>query len=429
MKKLLLLALVLAGLRGTVGATDYTVFFNQNNNWNKLCDLTDEDGDGVYSAIVNFETAEKLGWGTCTIQLFKGTAIEDNWNNAIWANFDSDASILSYDAFTLNETYSKGGKLQIPIKDATPDTYAIKLEYTEESKTIKGTRLIEFASSNDDWHISNPVYMEETAHNTGIFTSKIALPANTEFKFVSNNNGAAGWYGNKDNSKISTDGSNIIVSADGVYTITANFNDTYVAPTLVTVPVTIGAVGYSTFSSEYAVDFSEVTDVTAYRAEQTSDNMVLLKKVTGKVAAATGLVLKGTTTTIPTTIGGTSYNLQTSETNYLMASVKKTTITPESGTSDYYYFLSGTSSVNAGFYKLENGNTYESAAGKAYYHTATPLSTTNSRASWIFEDETQGINNVESTQNADVIYDLQGRAAKTAKAGLYIKNGKKVAVK
>ena len=200
---------------------------------------------------------------------------------------------------------------------------------------------------------------------------------------------------------------------------------------ILSVPASISSLGYSTFSSAYPVDFTDVTDVTAYRAEQTLDNKVLLKKVTGKVAASTGLVLKGTTTTIPTTDSGTSYNLQTSDTNYLMASVNATTITPQSGTSDFYYFLSGTSSTDVGFYQLENNNTYTSAAGKAYYHTPTPLDTGNgTRAAWIFEgEETQGINTVESTQNADIVYDLQGRVAKTTKAGLYIKNGKKVIMK
>ena len=53
-----------------------------------------------------------------------------------------------------------------------------------------------------------------------------------------------------------------------------------------------------------------------------------------------------------------------------------------------------------------------------------------SRAAWIFEDETTtGINAIQNTQYADVIYDLQGRVAKTGKAGLYIKNGKKYFVK
>ncbi|MBO7139571.1 MAG: hypothetical protein J6W19_03205 [Prevotella sp.] len=205
----------------------------------------------------------------------------------------------------------------------------------------------------------------------------------------------------------------------------------YIKVDIVSIPATVSStLGYSTFSCVCPVDFTDVTDVTAYRAEQTNDNKVLLKKVTGKVAARTGLVLKGTSTIIPTASSGTSYDLTTPDGNYLMASVNATTITPHSGTSDYYYFLSGTSSADVGFYQLENDKTYTSAAGKAYYHTPTPLTTNAARAAWIIEgEETQGINNVESTQNADIVYDLQGRVAKTAKAGLYIKNGKKVVMK
>ena len=51
MKKLLLLLLVFTGMVSTASATaDYSVQFNQDNNWYKLCDLTDDDNDGIYSA-------------------------------------------------------------------------------------------------------------------------------------------------------------------------------------------------------------------------------------------------------------------------------------------------------------------------------------------------------------------------------------------
>lgn len=426
MKKLLLLALAMAGYVGTLSATDYSVHFDQDGNWYKLCDLEDTDGDGVYSAIVNMEIAQKMSWQVCTIQLCSGESLDNNWSNALWANFDVDASILSSDYFTLSDTYQKSGKLQIPITNASPYTYAIRLDYKESDKTIRATRLIEFASSNDDWHTSNPVYMEETAHNSGIFISELVLPAGTEFKFVSNigNNESVGWYGNSDNS-ISTSGTNIKVSTDGFYKITANFFDyTYVAPEFVTVPATISSVGYSTFSSAYPVDFTDVSDVTAYRATQTADNKVLLTKVSGKVAANTGLVLKGTSTSIPTAISGTSY---TSSQNLLVASVDDTTVTP--GGTYYYYFLAGSSLSDIGFYQLASSST--SGAGKAYLATTVALASeiNGVRAAWIFDDETQGISSVEGVQPAGVVYDLQGRVASGVKAGLYIKNGKKVVLK
>lgn len=226
---------------------------------------------------------------------------------------------------------------------------------------------------------------------------------------------------------IFTDGSGHQYPANGGFDIVEN--GVYGNSGLVEeVSVSIGEAGYGTFSSAYPVDFTGIEGVTAYRAIQTSDNKVLLKKVTGKVPAATGLVLKGTNgTRIPTTIEGTDIG-----DNNMVATVKDTPIEIVNLGGAYYYFLAGTTAENIGFYSLGIGN-YTSLAGKAYYYTATHAladEETSARAAWIIEgEETQGINNVENIQNSDVIYDLQGRVAKTAKAGLYIKNGKKVVMK
>ena len=204
-----------------------------------------------------------------------------------------------------------------------------------------------------------------------------------------------------------------------------SFYDKYGAKT--NISVNISDLGFSTFSSAYPVDFTN-TGVTAYRATQTNDNKVLLSKVSSKVPAATGLVLKadGGSYTIPTAVATASVG-----DNNMVASVVETTIPWENLGGTYYYFLAGDSKETLGFYQVESEGVV-SAAGKAYYKTAVHAlaeeGTSSSRASWIIEDETTGINAVQSAQSADVVYDLQGRQAKNAQAGLYIKNGKKFIV-
>ena len=201
-------------------------------------------------------------------------------------------------------------------------------------------------------------------------------------------------------------------------------NKYYLKVEVVSMPATISNLGYSTFSCGYALDLSNVT---AYYADNVSNGKVVLKKTTGKVPAATGLLLAGSgTVNIP--VVGTSEATAISG-NLLHASVTATDITPQSLTSDYYYFLSGTSAETIGFYHLNNGTTYTSGAGKAYLRTNTALANEGSgtRAAWIFQDnEPTAIEGVQQTMGAQQYYDLQGRRVAQPTKGLYIVNGKKI---
>lgn len=197
---------------------------------------------------------------------------------------------------------------------------------------------------------------------------------------------------------------------------------------IVSLPTTINSsLGFATFSSNRALDLSGVN---AYYASGVTNGKVVLTKTTSKVPAGTGLLLAGSgDIKIPVVPTAEASELSG---NLLKASVTETEVaaSPESGESGtFHYFLAGTDAASLGFYNI--ATTTYSAAGKAYLETTDELTSdpVTARAAWIFQDETQGINKVESTQNVDVVYDLQGRVAKTAKAGLYIKNGKKVFVK
>ena len=211
-------------------------------------------------------------------------------------------------------------------------------------------------------------------------------------------------------------------------TVYANRGTSYfVKVEIVSMPATVSGLGFSTFSCDRALDLDNATGITAAYKASVNNGKVVLTKVTGKVAEGTGLLLAGTTGSIP--VVTKQEGIDISSTNLLKASVTNTEVAA-STTSLYHYFLAGTDAASLGFYNLESNAT--SSAGKAYLETTTELTydPATSRVAWIFADNNAtGINTLQNVQKDDVLYDLQGRVAKTAKAGLYIKNGKKVFVK
>ena len=105
-----------------------------------------------------------------------------------------------------------------------------------------------------------------------------------------------------------------IYTPTGIYTSTGNASNYFDYVIIrktgdVTVPVTISAAGYATFSSTYALDFTSAA-VEAYIATGGDANTVTMQKVEGTVAANTGLVLKGAAGNynIPVVASGTAYN-------------------------------------------------------------------------------------------------------------------------
>ena len=440
MKKLITLLLVLCGGISQASA-DYYVFYNQDGGWNNILGtLTDGDGDGVYSAIINLEDASKIGWGLCTIVLSRENTLGDAWGNVIWANTGAeDKSVFSENDFTLSDSWTSDGKLNIPITAVTPNTYAVKLEYTPTTHKFSATRMIEFASSNDDWHTSTPVYLQETAHDSKIFQGNLELPKDTEFKFVVNGNsndktGTVLWYGYTSGTYISESGNNMKITKDGVYTITVNLgNYNYVAPELITIPASVGSYGKATLCSEYALDFSDFSGedaaVKAYRITGAADGVLTPTRVTGRVKAGTGLYIEGAAnasinvpTTIETTDPGTNFLKGVTENTNIVQSPAAgvnnyiLTVNTQSGTADKprFYLVNGAS-----------GNTVK--AGKAYLQIT---SGGGARDFYWFAEDVTAIDAVKQEQKVDgEAYNLAGQRVSKPSKGLYIVNGKKVIIK
>lgn len=173
---------------------------------------------------------------------------------------------------------------------------------------------------------------------------------------------------------------------------------------------------YSTFCSDWNVDFSNVTDVEAYKAT-VNGNEVTLTQVKDKVKAGEGLLIKnvGSVTSVTLHVVHDAVEL---ENNALKG------VTKDMHASDFKgkkaYILA--SDTEFKYIDPEKSiGTFKK--GKAYLLLPPE---TSAKPSTLFIGEATAINGVAVEKKADnAIYNLQGMRVKTPTKGLYIINGKK----
>ena len=177
------------------------------------------------------------------------------------------------------------------------------------------------------------------------------------------------------------------------------------------VNVTVGSTGYATFCSNKALD---VTGLSVYYAVSIDDENVTLRKLTGVVAAGTGLLVKGNTSIPVSSEGGTTYN------DNLLVGVLTTTEAP----SGAYVLIS--KDGEATFAQTYDESKATVPAGKAYL-----MAPSGARYLSIkFDDNATGISTMKmELTDDDVIYNLRGQRVSNPRSGLYIVNGKKVFIK
>lgn len=173
---------------------------------------------------------------------------------------------------------------------------------------------------------------------------------------------------------------------------------------------------YSTFCSDWNVDFTKVNDVEAYTAK-VSGNVVSLERVNGLVMAGEGLLIKNvgkvTSVTLPVVHDATKYE------NNALVGVSKT-MSPRDFVGKNAYILASDKEFK---YIDPDKSTGDLKKGKAYLDcTAKP----GAKPSTLFIGEATAINGIAVEKKADnAIYNLQGMRVKTPTKGLYIINGKK----
>ena len=197
-------------------------------------------------------------------------------------------------------------------------------------------------------------------------------------------------------------------------------------------PVTIGATGYSTFYTPVAMEIPE--DVTASIVTGLDGNKVVLEKVEGVVPAHTGLILEGEAKdyefAIATTAATANY-----EDNLLDGTTARTLITAE---DDYKYYVLGNKNSKVALYLAElnqnEGKAFINNANKAYLPVGVSQGGQEAPAMFSFGRGGEGTTSVEMTtdnsQQLTVIYDFTGRCIeKVVEKGIYIVNGQKVVIK
>ena len=201
------------------------------------------------------------------------------------------------------------------------------------------------------------------------------------------------------------------------------------------VKITINQYGSDTYSSEYALDFSEVEGLKAYAAAgyNKKTKVVTLLRV-NTTQPSMGIFLKGDS--------GKEYDvpvIEESNDNALNLLVATLTETPLNSTSpdglyaNYKYTIK-TDDTEPKFYLFDDGSTL--GADKAYLQLPMAWLPTINEASSIdlrFDDGegTTGMENLEiRNQESELIYDLMGRRiAQPVKGSIYIVNGRKVVSK
>lgn len=178
--------------------------------------------------------------------------------------------------------------------------------------------------------------------------------------------------------------------------------------------ITVSDAGYATYCSASALNFEDITGLTAYTASM-NGNIVEFNEVTGTVAAGTGLLVEAAegTYSVPAVATGTDV----SATNKLIGTVAGTTI---DGTgSDAFYVLKKNEKV--GFYRVTN-SAYKVRANSAYL--AVPG---GSAKEFIGFDGTTGLDEELTVENvfSAPVYNLQGQRVSEAYKGVVIVNGKK----
>lgn len=173
---------------------------------------------------------------------------------------------------------------------------------------------------------------------------------------------------------------------------------------------------YSTFCSDWNVDFSNVTGIEAYKAN-VNDNVVSLTKVTGKVKAGEGLLIKNVdkvkSATLPVVHDG-----DVLADNCLKGVTKNMEASDFDGKTAYIL------ESDTEFKYIDPVNSKKTLRkGKAYLELPAEA---GAKPSSLFIGEATGINGVAVEKKADnAIYNLQGMRVKTPTKGLYIINGKK----
>ena len=421
----------------TVNNPSHTVVFYDNGT--KICETSVEEETAIVfptnptPAVGGFVFE---GWATAAIDgtaaVKPATVTEANMGDAdinyyavyadvqkreVTATFDaSDISNLTETGTRVWEDNITGISLKISngsrYTSSTPMTWSVTkssntiwnyLLVKRENSQIKKVKVIVTGSGYavDDYY----AYVNDADEEGVQLTSSVLVSDNVSTLTVDGAYEQVALYASTTNQIRAT---KVVVDA------IINSISSYVTTLPTDVTVSISSAGWATYSSNYPLDFTGVTALTAYTATM-DGNVVKFNKVTGKVPANTGLLVKGETANVPVCASAEAVQ------NLLVG------VTAETVKDANTVFVLMKGSKGIGFYK--NTNDFTLRANSAYLR-AEDVEGSTARAFIALDDETTGIADVKAVkEDAESIFDLQGRKIAKPTKGLYIVNGKKVVVK
>ena len=206
-----------------------------------------------------------------------------------------------------------------------------------------------------------------------------------------------------------------------------------IEPTPATVTITINKYGSGTYSSPYALDFSEVKGLYAYAATgyNGKTGVVTLTRIE-TAQDGIGLFIKGTPST--------SYEVPILEStddntlNMMVATLVETEVNTYSSNDQYanYKYTVATGETSPRFHPFSDGSTL--SAGKAYLQIPRAwIPSSENRSIGLRFDDGEGTTDMEQSDftidnsQLTIIYDIHGRRVANPERGkVYIMNGQKV---
>ena len=369
----------------------YTIDANQGEErtaYMKVYALDDNGGD-VYSYIITITQAAYVAPATGDkYELFTGELVEGDY-------------VIYYDGKAMNTTVTSD---RLQYAEVTPENNVIT---TDDAAIVW-----HIAKSGDYWTIYN-VKAEAYAASTGAKNKAQMLADGTDDKALWTVTGTETYeFVNKENAASNV---NANLRNNGTFgfacyaTGTGGALSLYKKVSTETESITISNVGYRTYCSTSALDFSN-TGLTAYKAT-VANNQVTFTEVT-KVPAGQGVLLKGTQGSYDVPVIAEADEL---EGNAFVGVLEDTKVE-----DPIFVLMNGEKGV--GFYKTRVAFTVGA-------HTAYLPYETGAR-NFIAIGEATAIEGIAAEKSfSGEVYNLQGQRVTNAVKGLYIVNGKKVVLK